>query len=113
MSTKRTSNLAKNFGGTFADQLAQQRKDFERNHPDMVLGTKSELPAANDQMTHRTMVHYWNNLLMSFHEEPVMLKKLQLRDELNRVRAYIDMEKGKHLNFEVPPDVSNLQQLKQ
>lgn len=109
---RNTSNLA-NLGGTFADKAAQIRKNFERNHPDMILATKSTIPAANDITTHRTVVHYWNNLLMSYHDEKVALKRGQLRDELNRVRAYIDMEKGKHLNFEVPPDGSNLQQLKQ
>lgn len=98
---KRTQSLHANLGGTFADQAAQLRKEFERNNPDLVLAKKSTIPAANDVTTHRTMVNYWNELLMSFHEEPVAVKKLQLRDELNRVRAYIDMEKGKHLNFEV------------
>lgn len=66
-----------------------------------MLGKKSDIPADNDATTHRTMVNYWNSLLITYHEEKVPLKHGQLRDELNRVRAYIDSEKGKHLSYEV------------
>lgn len=66
-----------------------------------MLATKSSEPAANDATTHRTMVNYWNSLLLTYHDEKVPLKHGQLRDELNRVRAYIDAEKGKHLSYEV------------